>query len=501
MAEERLHVFISYSSEDRDLATAIAEELRRAFNPTILKLTIDVEFSLGSNWRERLKADLDDTDILLVVATGKQKVSHSFTGFEVGYFDASISHSPKMEHFPTQDRIMIPIAVFTKTPETMSDIQALQINAPFEPMVVDPAALKNPASPAGGTNIAMKKTPIFKLFKRIQGIINHSIQLSEEELEAFNAQLLESSARLLNVIHLELQKRVYQENFPERKIVVRTSLAAGRPGHVDALSDATVEFFGRFDSFGFQTPQGGPVPWSQFAENIGEEDIARCWTSTIQMLVSAAMRGDFRDNRQVVTSQEKDRAFRMFVARSVIYYSGVREFHIYIVEIRYKDYGDPTTTMLLKAISIGLQYRFMFLEGKTSEFSPNSFNATLQPGLRGKIAEMIQQLDYLLWYSQDAGLNEPESILQILGDLPTGEIDRKSRIWEEQKSKLYAAAHKMLATDDAQLLQNKVEFVTVLQAFCDSTRVLNEDFTSKVLLALGRIVSGEQPKVGLNAAA
>ena len=501
MAEERLHVFISYSSEDRDLATAIAEELRRAFNPTILKLTIDIEFSLGSNWRDRLKADLDDTDILLVVATGKQKVSHSFTGFEVGYFDASISHSPKMEHFPTQDRIMIPIAVFTKTPETMSDIQALQINAPFDPMVVDPAALKNPASPTGVANVAMRRTPIFKLFKRIQAIINQSIPLTDDELEAVNTQLLEASGRLFNIIHLELQKRVYQENFPERKIVVRTSLAASLPGHGDALSDATVEFFGRFDSFGFQTPQGGPVPWSQFAENIGEEDIARCWTSTIQMLVSAAMRGDFRDNRQVVTSQEKDRAFRMFVARSVVYYSGVREFHIYIVEIRYKDYGDPTTTMLLKAISIGLQYRFMFLEGKTSEFSPNSFNATLQPGLRGKIAEMIQQLDYLLWYSQDAGLNEPESILQILGDLPTGEIDRKSRIWEEQKSNLYAAARKMLATDDQQFLQNKVEFVAVLQAFCDSTRVLNEDFTSKVLLALGRIVSGDQLKVGLNEAA
>ncbi len=146
MAEERLHVFISYSSEDRDLATAIAEELRRAFSPAILKLTIDVEFSLGANWRDRLRADLETTDILLVVATGKQKVSHSFTGFEVGYFEGSIEHAPKMANFPTQDRLMIPIAVFTKTPETMSDIQALQINTPFEPIVVDTAALKN----AGG---------------------------------------------------------------------------------------------------------------------------------------------------------------------------------------------------------------------------------------------------------------------------------------------------------------------------------------------------------------
>jgi hypothetical protein len=105
-----------------------------------------------------------------------------------------------------------------------------------------------------------------------------------------------------------------------------------------------------------------------------------------------------------------------------------------------------------------------------------------------------------LWYSQDAGLNKPESILQILGDLPTGELDRKSGIWEDAKSKLYAAARKMLATaDDREFLQNKAEFVTVLQAFCDSTRVLNEDFTSKVLLALGRIVSGEQTKHSLAA--
>ena len=135
------------------------------------------------------------------------------------------------------------------------------------------------------------------------------------------------------------------------------------------------------------------------------------------MLVSGAVNGDFRDNRQIVTSQEKDRAYRMFVARSIIYYSGVREIHIYIVEIKYKDYGDPTTTMLLKAISIGLQYRFMFLEGKISEFSPDNFNATMQEDLRGKIAQMTQQLDYLLWYSRDAGLRKPENILQILGDL------------------------------------------------------------------------------------
>lgn len=502
MAEERLHVFISYSSEDRDLAMALADELRRAFNPAILKLTIDVEFSLGANWRERLRTDLDTTDILLVVATGKQKVSHSFTGFEVGYFDGSVAHSPKMANFPTQNRIMIPVAVFTKTPETMSDIQALQINTPFDPIVVDPAALKNAAALSEASNALIRKSPIFRLFKRIQSIIAQAVQFTDEELDAFNDQLMESSVRLMNLIHRDLQNRVVLENFPERKIVVRTGPRANGPDRLDVLSDASIEFFGRFESFGFQAPEGGSIPWSQFTANIEQEDVARCWSDTIKMLVSDAMRGDFRDNRQILTSSEKDRAFRMFVARSVIYYSGTREFHIYIVEIKYKDYGDPVTTMLLKAIQIGLQYRFMFLEGRASEFSPNRFNVTLQQDLRAKIAEMIQQLDFLLWCSQQAGLSKPESILQILGDLPAGELDRRSAVWETAKSKLYTVARKMLTSCEAsEFLQDKSEFMDALQSFCDSTRVLNEDFTAKVLLALGSIVSGTSGKGGLGVAA
>src|SRR3954471_7171132 len=116
---ERLHVFLSYSTEDRDLATAIGEELRRAFSPAILKLTIDIEFSFGANWRERLEADLSETDILLIVATGRQKASHSFTGFEVGFFTGSTKHQPKMKGFPNQDRIIIPMAIFTRTPEAV----------------------------------------------------------------------------------------------------------------------------------------------------------------------------------------------------------------------------------------------------------------------------------------------------------------------------------------------------------------------------------------------
>ena len=180
----------------------------------------------------------------------------------------------------------------------------------------------------------------------------------------------------------------------------------------------------------------------------------------------------------------------MFVARSVIYFSTVHEIHIYIVEIRYKDFGDPTTTMLLKAISLGLQYRFMFLEGMTSEFSPECFNATLPDEFRGKVAEMTQQLNYLLWYSNEAGLRRPDSIILLLGEQATGEIESRAGKWEDAKAKLDAAADTVLASaDDKALLQNKPQFVATLKEFCESTRMMNQEFTSKTLSTLETIVS------------
>lgn len=177
--ERRLRVFISYSSEDQILATKIAEALRRAFGSTALKVDIDVEFSLGVNWRARLEDDLNKADILLVVATGKEKVSHSFTGFEVGFFSHSKNSNPKMPHFPAQDRFSIPLAIFTKTPETVADIQSLQLN---DPVVVDPNYLRDQA--ARLDSAAIRKHPLYRLFKRIQSILNTG--WNDQELESSN---------------------------------------------------------------------------------------------------------------------------------------------------------------------------------------------------------------------------------------------------------------------------------------------------------------------------
>jgi TIR domain len=100
----RLHVFISYASEDAVLAQAINAELKTAFSQAIIRTTLDSEIKLGVDWRTRLEEALSDADVLLIVATGRQKLSHSYTGFEVGFFSASKRDREKMRHFAVPSR-------------------------------------------------------------------------------------------------------------------------------------------------------------------------------------------------------------------------------------------------------------------------------------------------------------------------------------------------------------------------------------------------------------
>jgi len=489
MAGQRLQVFISYASEDEHLATAIAEELRTAFGLASLRVLIGAEVGLGTPWRKQIEDDLDNADILLIVATGIEKLSHSFTGFEVGYFKGSKRSRPKMAHFKSE-RLVIPIAIATTIPGTVDDTQGVQLDGPLNPLMIDQELLKDQEKFANAVDYASDDNPLLKLFKRILSIIGAS-SFNEQELAPFQRQIRDSSKRLHQMIFSELRKRISTEIFPERKIVIRVDPSTGTRLSDDLLAGATIEFHGRsFDVFGFETPPQGRLDCKVFLASIPNKRVAAIWSDIIQSQVQNARQQNFRENRRLITSPDKTRFFRIFAANSVLYFSGENEIHIYVVEVKSRDFGDRTTTMLLKAIQVGLQYRFMFLE-QSSEFSPASISVTLKDQLRGTVSDLIQELEYLLWMSKDAGLDQPETLLKIYGhDLEPGELDQKAVLWEEKRAALYSAAYAVLGSEnDRDLIANKAKFIPVLEGFCEATREMNRDFTAKTLHAVQQVVS------------
>jgi hypothetical protein len=56
----KLHVFISYASEDAVLAQAINAELKTSFSQAMIRTTLDSEIKLGADWRTRLEEALSD---------------------------------------------------------------------------------------------------------------------------------------------------------------------------------------------------------------------------------------------------------------------------------------------------------------------------------------------------------------------------------------------------------------------------------------------------------
>src|SRR5262249_33054360 len=153
-----------------------------------------------------------------------------------------------------------------------------------------------------------------------------------------------------------------------RKIIVRFRGNVPIDSLGDLPPDTTLEFIGEsFQIFKINPPPDKTITWENFIKRIQhEEDTSTEWTDIIRSLVVSAKQNDFAENRRLLASSDQKQFFRLFVSRSVVYYSGVTELHIYIVEVKSRNYGDPTTTMLLKAIQVGLMYRSLFLEGRSS---------------------------------------------------------------------------------------------------------------------------------------
>jgi hypothetical protein len=484
--DSRLHIFVSYADEDVSLARPIVAELRLVFN-LYVRITFAPDIPLGHNWRATLDDALDRADILLIVATGRQKPSHSFTGSEVGFFRNSQRHTPRMRGFDS-DRIILTIPIgTTKVPEPAADIMSVK------PLVAEPEMLGSEEEFIAKVGEA-GDNPLIMLFERILSVIKKSPSLpNNEPTPPLDAQIRASATRLLKVLFNELCQRVSTEVFPERKIMIRLGPTSLHPPGGDPLAGASITFFGNsFDIFGLHRTQAQDMPFSNFISSLHSDAIGAAWSEAVKTLVVAARENDFGENRRLLASTDQTRFFRLFVARSVLYYSGVTEIHIYIVEVKSRDYGDPRTSMLLKALSVGLQYRFMFLD-ETSPFSPAAISTTMIKDLRPRVSALLQEIDVLLWISKDAGLGQAENLLVIWGNDLSKNIDTMAELWEREKNALYESALKLVGTtDNIKVPAMKTEFVAVLTKFCKATSHMNMQFTSRVLDALQKIVGAQQ---------
>ncbi len=155
-----------------------------------------------------------------------------------------------------------------------------------------------------------------------------------------------------------------------------------------------------------------------------------------------------------------------------------------------RDYGDPESTRLLKAISVGLRFRSLVLD-EQSPFRPEKLGHPIvtAPDLKAKVSEMLGQMDLILREANEADLSDPAFLILIWGKGQEKKVQDMIDVWEATRVRLYAAGDDVLmAVEDVSFRQKKEKFVEALQFFCGDIEMMNREYTSRVLTLLRNYV-------------
>jgi hypothetical protein len=484
---KRVMIFISYASEDTELASSVGEELLQMFSLAPVDVFRDVGILGGDDYRTAIDNALDNTDILLVLLTDRLKPTYSYPGYEVGFFKKSIKDRPKI--FGDLDRVIIPVCIGSDNPDTMHYIQSIKIPSDQIVKIPDATGTEENVADRAVTN---EQDPVSILLKRISDVVMSVVGMSipKQNLDAFfRDKVPTSAARLYRTISAYLQRRVSSETFPERKIIIRTDAPPEiRPDGAD-LSNATVELLGNsFQVFGFPDEKHREFAWTDFKKKMPSE-LGSTWTEGIRSLITSVLLGD-ADNYHVVSSTKGDKAFRLFVSRIITYVSKKTEIHIYIVQMIVRHYGDPLTTRLLSAISIGLRYRFLLLEPE-SKFNSDklAYPLTMNPSaeldaLKSITRELLSEMELVLRDANEANLLDP-SLLELIWGAGSGDqVRRMMGDWETARSRLYLAAQNVLGASGADSTERKRLFLDALCGLKSETERMNREYTLRALHAL-----------------
>lgn len=390
-----LRLFISYASEDTVIAVAVAKGLREALGDVFGEVNMDKWFlQAGDVFKKELEAKLEKTDELVIVYTGTEKPSHSYPGWEVGYFEGVKRNYP--------DRKIVPLFL-QKLPATAEDVQGVSLNIPRDQLqlAVEEFSTQNQVD---------EDDPMCRWIRDLQ----EKVQRIREEGHYPKAPLREEQDPVICVkkirlaVFLHLKTTIETVLKPQKQITIKTTGVALGDGTDDLPTDAVLipqgEGSPMRDIFGLSDAE---MTWQKFLEQVSG-DHKESWRQAITSVVTSSLTDSINvDNRQIILSHDELKTYRVILTTATRFYDDRREFNLYFVETyRQHEYGDEETTMLLKGLELVCRYRFMFLED-LSEFSSDNILATPIDRFPSTAAKLLRELNLTRKDTRNAGLDLP----------------------------------------------------------------------------------------------
>jgi hypothetical protein len=392
----RFRVFISYASEDYPVAEAIRKCLNLALGD-MAEVNIDRRFlQPGIDFKKQIQSKLRITNALIIVFTGDvEKESHGYTGWEVGYFDHIMEDSP--------EKVKVALYVHRPPAITASD-QGIGLDIGRDKLLLSTEKFE------AALRVSVED-PMCKMLTKWQESIDEITQTSGLGILARRPEQdpVTCVKGMKTDIFAYLKTTVDETLKPQKQITVRATRAALEKSDGNLPGDALIKPIGAGDSMAiFGLSDTEPITWERFLQKIAESSYHDSWREAITSVIMSSFPDHINvDNSQIIVSSDDSRAYRLILTTVIKYYNDNYDFNVYFVDmLKRPDYGDASTTLLLKGLELVCRFRFMFLED-TSLFSGGVILVTPPERIPEIASRLLKELNMLRKDSRDAGLDDP----------------------------------------------------------------------------------------------
>ncbi len=432
----RFRVFISYASEDYSIADAIRNRLNLALGDVFAEVNIDRRFlQPGSDFKKQIQSKLKVTDVFIIVFTGDtEKESHGYTGWEVGYFDHIMENSP--------DKMKVALYVHRPPAITAGD-QGIGMDVGRDKLLLTATEFED------GLRVSADD-PICQMVSKWQLSIDEITKaLGLGVLPRKPEQDPVTCVRGIKTDIFAYLKTTIQDTLkPQKQITIRATRAALEKEDGNLPGDALIKPVGAggsMDIFGLSDTETMPITWERFLQKISTSNYYNSWRDAITSVVMSSFPDHINvDNSQIIVSSDDKRAYRLILTTVVKYYNDIYDFNVYFVDMLSRpDYGDESTTLLLKGLELVCRFRFMFLED-ASPFSGGVLLVTPPERIVEIASRLLKELNLLGKDSRDAGLDDPakwrnfvtwEVLLEMAKEYRPREIQMRGKIGQIVQSK------------------------------------------------------------------
>lgn len=388
------HLFISYAREDAKIAIAVSNALQKALGPSA-EVFIDSGLPYGLNFEEQLRGKLDETDALVVIDSDTLKPAYGWTGMELGWFMRAMEHDPATRDF---ERRIIPIYA-DKPSDVLAHNQGIKVGISQSTLSMTPEEYEASLQALDWSH------PTVEFLRNLQSDVDHLVETANGAAvpHAPDQKDLPTLVRGMQFAIFSYLKTTPKSTVkPQKQITIRTNEAALNSD--DGLPDDAMLIpmgIGKpMSIFGLDSVE---MDWAEFKRKTEDAKFGGSWADAITSVVTSSNELEI-DNSQVIVSNDETHTYRVILTTGTRYYNGVREYNLYFVEyLKRGEFGDPATTLLLKALELFCHFRSMFLE-KSSEFS--SFSCRIAPKMTGFARAAERELNLLHKDALELGLDK-----------------------------------------------------------------------------------------------